>query len=93
MSEKKNLSLFFFGLSETFYSKDLPDYFKNEDKGRLVSEGEREFIKISSLNDLQNFSNRIINGIIISEDNFEVLAEIKHELRASKKICQFLHRL
>lgn len=84
--QRKNVSLFFFGLSETFYSKDLPDYFKNEDKGRLVSEGEREFIKISNLYDLQKFSNLIINGIIISEDNFEILEEIKTELEASENL-------
>jgi Cof subfamily protein (haloacid dehalogenase superfamily) len=87
IAQKKNVSLFFFGLSETFYSKDLPVYFKKENQARLMNSGnsdsENQFFRISSLSDLDRAADKIVNGIIISENDAKVLEEIKQEIRSS----------
>lgn len=74
------VSLFFFGLEKTFYLNDLPVYFSKEDQARLVAGKESLFEKIDSLATLHRLADEIINGIIISETDFAILAKIRQEL-------------
>lgn len=86
LCRSKDVSLFFFGKSETFYTKNLPDYFKSENQARLTTEKEQQFIKISTINELAQYQEQIVNGIIISEEDFEILEEIKTELKSSELV-------
>lgn len=84
--ERKNASVFFFGLSETYYNRDLPDYFTKENQARLISEKEKRFVKISSLDELGKYAEKIVNGIIISENDNQILEEIRKELLVSENV-------
>lgn len=73
-------SLFLFGLERTYYTRDLPSYFLEEDRARLVAGRESSLIQISGPSDLRAYAHDIVNGIVIEEGNPALLEEARSAL-------------
>ncbi|EOL45508.1 cof-like hydrolase [Enterococcus phoeniculicola] len=79
----KQLPVFFFGEHTVFYTQQLPEYLQKNDQSR-IGNSEEDFCFIDSLDTLFSVKNRIINGIIIADNQETELKEIRHILEKSE---------
>jgi HAD-superfamily hydrolase, subfamily IIB len=83
IAKKTQLPLFFFSQTNVYYTDILPVYFNDDDRERIGDEKQRKLIKINTVTELENISEPLLNGIIISENNAQKLQ------LASEKLMQF----
>ncbi|MDH6363355.1 Cof subfamily protein (haloacid dehalogenase superfamily) [Enterococcus sp. PF1-24] len=76
----EKIPLFFFGLEKTFFTTELPTYFAAEEKARLLAGKEAMLVHIKNEDELLKWADEIVNGIIISEDDYQHLVGIKEKL-------------
>ncbi|MFV0560564.1 MAG: HAD family hydrolase [Enterococcus sp.] len=81
VAKRHDAALFFFGLEKTFYTNHLPTYFSKEDCARVKSGQDSQLILADTLQKINTHISDIVNGIIISEENIELLEKIKADLQ------------
>ncbi|MBO0454261.1 MULTISPECIES: Cof-type HAD-IIB family hydrolase [Enterococcus] len=76
------LPMFFFGEHTIFYTQQLPSYLQKNDQSRIGND-EEDFCSIDSMETLMEVSQRIVNGIIIADDQEDKLKEVREILAKS----------
>jgi len=75
------LPLFFFGENAVYHTDILPSYFKESaDRERIATGEKRAFHKLEDFAHIKEHHQKLINGIIISEDSQEKLLAAKKML-------------
>lgn len=79
-------ALFFFGERKTFYTNQLPEYFKKEDQARLSSGQDSQLFGIHSKTELIKIADELVNAIVIAENDYSILEPLKEQLATIEQL-------
>lgn len=79
---EQQLAAFFFTKRQVIYTQTLPDYFKASDRNRIASANPDDYMAVTNASELLQYAPKIINGIIIEDQDPVKLLTAKRAITA-----------